>query len=61
MKTRRLLVLALAVFANVGLAAANLRADEEAVWRWCNCDDPENGNCCKVEADKCNGCIASEA
>lgn len=58
MKTRRLVVLALAVFANVGLAAANLRA-AEATWRYCNCENPMTGNCCKVEADKCNGCIAN--
>lgn len=59
MKFRRLLILAAAVVANVGFAAANLRAsEEEATWRYCNCKSPPY-NCCTVEADQCNGCIAN--
>jgi hypothetical protein len=58
MKIRRLLILAVAVAANVGFAAVNLRAEEAGTWRYCNCKSPPY-NCCTVEADQCNGCIAN--
>jgi hypothetical protein len=54
MNIRRSIILAVAVLANVGFAAANLSAEAAGTWRYCNCST----GCCHVEADQCNGCLA---